>query len=116
MDEIIAYPAVCAGLLSAPAAFGAGLYLIERRLRAAAARPVERWLAALLYSAAVVALWWIAYRFGDGQPFGRPDNTRASLSQMFGFSAYLLLPAAAATGLVSLAGALVSALRADARH
>ena len=53
----------------------------------------------------------LVYFAGDLLPLGPTDNSLASLSQMFGYSAYALLPVTIATGIASLVGIAVSAIR-----
>lgn len=116
MSKLIVYPAVCLGMLSLPALFFAGMYLLQKKFLTARLQPLKRWLAAFSYSAAIFAGWWAVYFFGGLVPFGTTDNSLATVSLMFGYSAYALLPVALATGAVSVMGALVCAARSNAGH
>ena len=65
------------------------------------------WLAAFGYSVATFAAWWMVYFVGGRFPLGPTNNDLASLSQIFGYSAYALFPVTAATAAISLAGVVV---------
>jgi len=108
MTKLILYPAVYLGMASFPILFFAGHYLLQKKFLTGSAPARKRWLAALSYSVLVFAAWWAVYFFGDLVPMGPTVNSLATVSQIFGYSAYALLPAAAISALVSLVGALVT--------
>lgn len=111
MKEIILYPAVYLGMASMPALFFTGLYLLLKDNPSHSASPKKRWLLGVGYSAATLAGWAVVYCFGEHLPLGPTVNSLASLSLMFGYSAYMLLFTAALTVLITMVGALVSVVR-----
>ena len=106
---ILLAPLVVIGLLSIPALFFAGQFLIVKRLLASRA-PAMKWSAAAAYWAAIFVAWRVLYSHGEWlQPyFPLPHLT-------FAYSIYLLLPLSATACGVSLVGALAFYVRGRAQ-
>lgn len=105
MKEFIAYPLVLLGLLSVPALFFLGMYLLLKHALAPSRSARQRWSAAAAYSAAVFCAWWAVYLYGEGLQRLIPFPV-SSLDLTLAYSAYALLPVSSASGVVALLGAL----------
>lgn len=111
LSDLLVVLGISGGVLFFPMLFVIGGWWSLRIFRKYGESPTRQWWALLVYSLAMLTLWFIVSTIAEWFEQGSSVSWVVSVSTLLGYSFYLVLPLAAGTGVVAVVAVVVKLLQ-----